>query len=276
MNNPAQKAADQLPETKKWVEHFARFGYAAKGTIYVLVGALSAIAAFSTGGKTAGRKGAFLEISQQPYGKIMLGIVALGFVGYGIWRFIQTIQDAENKGKDTRGILIRIGYVLSGLLYFYFAYFAYQLISVTESNQGGSKFLIDQMLDWSSGQIWVGILALIVLAKGIYQIYKVTAGIYNQDVKDSKMRDEVKKIYRTIGQFGLISRAVVFGIISFFLAKAAFTASAAQAKGTSGVFRFLTATGGPVLMGIIALGLLGYGIFEFVKARYKPFNVTGQ
>lgn len=131
------------------------------------------------------------------------------------------------------------------------------------------------MLDWSTGQFLVGILALIVLTKGIYQIYKVTTGIYNQDVKDSKMRDEIKKAYRTIGQFGLIARAIVFGIISFFLAKAALTSSAAQAKGTSGVFQFLTATGGPVLMGIIALGLLGYGIFEFVKARYKPFNVSG-
>jgi hypothetical protein len=275
MKNPAQKASQQLPETKKWVEHFARFGYAAKGTIYVLVGTLSAIAAFGTGGKTAGRKGAFLEIAQQPYGKILLGIVALGFVGYGVWRFIQSVQDAENKGKDARGILIRVGYVLSGLLYLYFAYFAYQLISVSKSNQGGSKFLIAQILDWSAGQFLVGILSLIVLAKGIYQIYKVSSGVYKQDVKDSKMRNEIKKAYRTIGQFGLIARAVVFGIISFFLAKAALTSSATQAKGTSGVFRFLTDTGGPVLMGIIALGLLAYGIFEFVKARYKPFNVTG-
>ena len=273
MTNPAQKATEQLPETKKWVEHFARFGYAAKGGIYVLVGTLSAIAAFGTGGKTAGRKGAFLEIAQQPYGKILLGLVGLGFIGYGVWRFIQAIQDAENKGDDTRGILIRIGYVLSGLLYFYFAYFAYQLISTSTSNEGGSQFLIQQILEWSSGQIIVGIIALIVLAKGIYQVYKVTAGIYNQDVKDSKMRDEIKKTYRSMGMFGLLARAVVFGIISFFLAKAALTSSAAQAKGTSGVFHFLTATGGPSLMGVIALGLLGYGVFEFVKARYKPFNV---
>jgi uncharacterized membrane protein YidH (DUF202 family) len=273
MKNPADKAKQQLPETKKWVEHFARFGYAAKGTIYVLVGVLSAIAAFSAGGKTTGRKGAFIEIAQQPYGKILLVLVGLGFIGYGVWRFIQSIRDAENKGNKTKGILIRAGYILSGLLYFYFAYYAYQLISVSKSNNGGSKFLVQQMLQWSIGEILVGLLALIVLAKGIYQIYKVTSGIYNKDVKDSQMKDEIKNAYRRLGQVGLISRGVVFAIISFFLAKAAFTSNAAEAKGTSGVFHFLQSTGGPYLMGIIAIGLVGYGIFEFVKAKYKPFNV---
>lgn len=274
MNNPAQEATKQLPETKKWVEHFARFGYAAKGGIYVLTGTLSAIAAFGAGGKTSGRKGAFLEIAQQPYGKFMLGLVGLGFIGYGVWRFIQSVKDAENKGNSTKAMLIRSGYFISGLLYLYFAYFAYQLISVSKSNDGGSKFLVEQMLQWSIGQFLVGLLAIIVLAKGIYQIYKVVSGVYNQDVKDSEMREEIKQAYRRLGQFGLIARSIVFGIISFFLAKAALTSSAAQAKGTSGVFKFLTATGGPVLMGIIAIGLISYGVFEFVKARYKPFNVS--
>jgi hypothetical protein len=55
---------------------------------------------------------------------------------------------------------------------------------------------------------------------------------------------------------------------------AAITADAASAKTTSGVFYFLSGTGDPLVMGIIAIGLAGYGLFEFVKARYKPFNVV--
>jgi len=271
---PTIPSTNQLPETKKWVEHFARFGYATKGAIYIFIGVLTAMAAFNQGGQTTGRKGAFLEIAQQPFGQVLLSLVGIGFVGYGVWRFIQSIRDAENQGDDPKGLIIRTGYILSGLLYFYFAYYAYQLVSASSGNNGGSKFLVAKMLQWSIGEWLVGLLALIVLAKGIYQVHKVTSGKYNKDVRDSQMREEIKKTYRSLGQFGLIARALIFGIISFFLVKAAMTSDAAQAKGTSGVFSFISSTGGPLLMGIVAIGLIGFGIFEFVKARYKPFNVT--
>jgi len=274
MNKHARKAKEQIPETKKWVEHFARFGYAAKGAIYVLVGLLSAIAAFGSGGGATGRKGVFLEIAQQPYGKFLLGLVGIGFVAYGVWRFVQSIQDAENKGNDIKGLLMRGGYMLSGMLYLYFAYFAYQLISTSTSNNGGKKFLIEQMLQWPIGEFLVGLLSLIVLIKGIYQIIKVLNGSYKKSLNNAGMQKELKTTYLKMGQFGLVARGIVYGIVSFFLAKAALTSSASQAKGTSGVFNFLTATGGPILMGIIAIGLMGYGVFEFFKARYKPFNVS--
>ncbi|MGB3588173.1 MAG: DUF1206 domain-containing protein [Tunicatimonas sp.] len=264
-----------IPKTKKWVERFARFGYAAKGAIYVIVGVLSAMAAFGgSEGQTTGRSGAFKEIAQQPFGQILLGIVAIGFIGYAVWRFIQAIQDAENKGDDASGIAVRIGYALSGMLYGYFAYYAFQMISGSggSSSGGGNKFIVGKLLEQPFGQFLVGIFAALIIAKGIYQIHKVTSGSYIKGIKDSQMNDKLQTTYRKLGQFGLIARAVVFGVIGFFLAKAAFAASASKAKGTEGAFDFLVAEGGPIVMGIVAIGLASYGVFEFFKAKYKPFR----
>jgi hypothetical protein len=265
-----------IPKTKKWVEHFARFGYATKGAIYIIIGILSAMAAFGgSGGQTTGRSGAFREIAQQPFGQILLGIVAIGFVGYMVWRFIQAIQDAENKGSDTSGIMVRIGYALSGLLYGYFAYYAFQMITGSGgSSGGGNKFIVGKLLEQPFGQFLVGVFAALILAKGIYQIHKVTSGNYIKGIKDSQMNNKLQDTYRKLGQFGLIARAVVFGIIGFFLAKAAVSASASQAKGTEGAFDFLVAEGGPIVMGIVAIGLAAYGVFEFFKAKYKPFRTS--
>jgi hypothetical protein len=76
---------DQRPA--KWIERLARFGYAAKGIVYILVGFLAFQAAFNWGGRVTGTKGAFFTIASQPFGRVMLFLVAVGLLGYVIWRF---------------------------------------------------------------------------------------------------------------------------------------------------------------------------------------------
>nr|MBA3438683.1 DUF1206 domain-containing protein [Pyrinomonadaceae bacterium] len=83
-----------------WVERLARLGYAAKGAVYIVVGLLAAMAAFGMGGKTTDTRGALATIVAQPFGRVLLGAVAVGLAGYTIWRFVQAGVDAEHKGSE--------------------------------------------------------------------------------------------------------------------------------------------------------------------------------
>jgi len=87
----------------------ARFGYATKGTVYIIIGLLAALAAFHRGGRTTDSQGAFKEILSQPYGQLLLGAVAVGLAGYALWCVMQAIKDTENKGSKAKGIVIRLG-----------------------------------------------------------------------------------------------------------------------------------------------------------------------
>ncbi|MDB5261535.1 MAG: hypothetical protein JWQ14_816, partial [Adhaeribacter sp.] len=62
-----------LPHPRRqWTENFARFGMAAKGVVYCLVGALAIMAAFEIKGNTEGgssKQGVFQFILEQPFGK---------------------------------------------------------------------------------------------------------------------------------------------------------------------------------------------------------------
>jgi hypothetical protein len=107
-------AGQAAHEARPWVERLARLGYAAKGVVYVLVGGLALQAALGPGGKTTDPAGALRTIVQQPFGKFLLAVVTLGLIGYALWRFAQSFLDAENKGKDAKGLVKRIGYGLSG------------------------------------------------------------------------------------------------------------------------------------------------------------------
>ncbi len=274
-----RKAKNNLPETEEWVEKLARFGYASKGVIYILIGVLAAMAAFGAGGQTSGTTGIMQKIIEQPFGKILLGIVGVGFVGYAVWRFVAAIKDAEHKGNDTKGIIIRIGYVVSGVIYGALAFKAFQMITgsgggSSSGSGGGSgkQMMVDKLLEQPAGQWLVGIVAVLVFAKGIYHIYKGVADKFGEDIKDGGVERKIKETYMKLGKAGYIARGVIFGIIGFFLFKAAITASSSQVGGTDKAFSFLSSAGGPWLLGLVAIGLAGYGVFQIVKARYKPFN----
>jgi len=272
-----RKAQGSLPETEKWVEKLARFGYASKGVIYVLIGVLAAMAAFGAGGQASGTQGIMKQIIQQPYGKILLGIIAVGFVGYAVWRWVAAIKDAEHKGNDTKGIVFRLGYIVSGVIYGFLAFRAFKMITgagggSSSGSGGGQQFFIDKLLEQPAGQWLVGILAVLAFAKGLYQIYKGYADKFGNDVRDGGVNRKIKDMYMKLGKWGYISRGTIFAIVGFFLFKAAITSNASQAGGTDSAFSFLSSTGGPWLMGLIAIGLAGYGVFQLVKARYKPFN----
>src|SRR5262245_7263144 len=89
---------------RRWVVPLTRCGYAAKGTVYIIIGVLAALAAFNKGGRTTDASGAFEEILSRPYGKILLGAVAVGLAGYALWCMIQAFKDTEHQGSHLKGL----------------------------------------------------------------------------------------------------------------------------------------------------------------------------
>ena len=63
-----QHAKEAAQEMSPWVDRFARFGYATKGLVYVVVCALALGVATGVGGYTTDPPGALQEIGTQPFG----------------------------------------------------------------------------------------------------------------------------------------------------------------------------------------------------------------
>ncbi len=136
LTNTRAAAASGGREVARWIARFARFGYAAKGVVYAVVGVLAVRLAFGRGGEATGSRGALREIGQAPFGRVLLVLLALGLLAYAAWKVVEGVLDVENHGSEPKGMVVRTAYVASGALHAALALFA---VSLAVGHRGAAR-----------------------------------------------------------------------------------------------------------------------------------------
>lgn len=254
------------------LQRVARAGYIAKGIVYVLLGAMAFMAAFgwSSSGKEASQSGVFEIIRGAPAGGVLLAVLALGLVCYAAWRMIQTFAPQQN-GEHKKGK--RAAYFFSGLAYTAVAVAAAKMALWNESSGGNSQqTLAASLLQRPFGQWLTGLAAALFAGIGIYQIYYGWAEKYRKHVSNGQLHSQHASLLLRFGKVGYIARGIVWLLIAYLLLQAALHAKASEAGGTADAFSFLESfPAGSYLLGAVGLGLVAYGIFNFIRARYERF-----
>jgi hypothetical protein len=259
------------------IETIARTGLIAKGIVYLLLGGLAFMAAIHFNGQStddADQGGVFSFVQRQTGGQIILALIVIGLLCYSLWRMIQAFKDTEQKGSDSKGIMDRARYFLSALMYASFALIGAKILFSGNKNNGDSKQeLAKQLLDKPFGQWLVGVAAIIIIIVGVYQIFYGLSEKYRKHVTDASNNDG-KKIMLTAGKIGYIARGIVWLIIGWLFIKAALHANSSEAGDTSKAFGFLSGMSfGPYLLALTGIGLVCYGVFSFVRAKYERLHV---
>jgi uncharacterized membrane protein YidH (DUF202 family) len=263
-------------EAKPWLIRLGRFGFAAKGVVYMLIGVLAVQAAVGAGGQTTDSSGALKEVSQAPFGKFLLIAIGLGIVGYALWRFIQAFMDTEKKGTDGKGLAVRVGYAVIACIHVGLAISAFAIASGSNGGNGNSTpGWTAQLMSQPFGQWLVGIVGGIVIAIAAVQFYRAYSLKFRRKLKLSEMSSTEDKWATRLGRIGYAARGIAFGIMGTFLVVAAIYADPQQARGLDGALDTLARQPwGWVVLGSVALGLIAYGIYMFVEARYRRMVIT--
>lgn len=261
------------------METLARVGYLTKAVMYIIIGALAIQAAFE-GGQIRGSKGVLAYIAQQPFGQFLLGATMVGLFAYGLYRLVEAVLDPWGHGmttSDKKRIAKRLGYGASGVLHILLGVWAASvLFGFGTGGGGGSKqSWTAQVLAAPGGQFLIGAVGVAVVAAGLYQLVKAYQRKFMKNLDRSHMSPKEVKAARSVGMAGLAARGVVFGIIGWFLVRAAVNYSPGQVEGLGGVLRTIaSAAYGPWLLGLVALGLLAYGIYCAFMARYGKIQTA--
>jgi hypothetical protein len=263
-----------------WVPKLARAGYASKGVLYAVVGALAALAATGNGGATTGSKGALEAIRAQSFGQILLALVAVGLLGYAAWSFVQAILDPEGEGSDGKSIAKRVGWFAIGVVHLGLVVYAVGLLTGAAlgggagSGSGGAEAWTARLMSWPLGPWLVGAAGLLVTGLSIHQLYRGWRADLDDQLDLSRLRPTTRAWTIRISRFGMAARGVVGTVVGVALVIAAWRSNPREAKGLGEALASVQSwTLGSVILGTIAVGLVAYGVYELVEARYRRIHV---
>jgi hypothetical protein len=250
------------------IEPIARAGFAARGVVYIVMGVLAARAALGWGGRTTDAQGAVREVGRFDAGGVLLIALALGLAAYAVWRVAQAFLDLDEKGGGLKGLATRAGFLGSALVHVGLAMTAAGFGFTSGSGSARSWVARTLAQPWGVGAVYV--VGAIVVGAGLYQFYKAWSVKFEKRLRVAQMSPGTQTWSRRIGRFGLAARGVTFLIVGFFLLRAAMNVSAREVKDVGGALRLLAQQPfGHVLLGIMAGGLISYGLLSFVNARYR-------
>lgn len=263
-----------------WIERTARVGFAAKALLYMIVGVLALRGARGAGGKTTGISGALSEIIDKPFGKTLLGIMAIGLIGYAVWRVVEGITDPARTGSDAKGLALRGSYIVRGLAH---AALALQALRVAfRQTSGGddganARAATSRAMDMPLGE-WLVILGGAgIAAYGLYQLYRAAQSKLTKQLDFGALHAETGRWAIPVSRFGIASRGVVFVMVGVLFMRAGWDANANEAGGIGAA---LSALGdgayGRVILATVAIGMIAYGVYEGIQARYRRIDARAQ
>ena len=282
MTNVTFSASELQHEVKRavrraspFVKRFARLGYAAKGLIYILVGALATMAAFGYGGRTDGSHGALHTLLGQPFGRVLVAAVGFGIACYAIWQFMRAIEDPENEGTDGKAIGKRAGYFISAVAHSALVVYAIHLATgalgrVSGGGDDGAASLSAYVMSYPAGRWLVGAIGLGILIYGLWHLYAAYVSKLDKKLELSRLDADARRWMIRVSRFGVAARGVVFTIVGVFMMLAAYREAPGEARGLGGALGVLQQQPyGRWLLGTVALGLVAYGIYQLIMARYR-------
>ena len=256
----------------------ARLGCISIGTVYVLVGvfALLALAGVLTGSADEYRM--IHIIRTLPGGALFIWILVLGLLGYVLWRVAEMVADPYEFGTTARGLATRAGIGLSAALYGLVAFAVGRTVSGYaghdgEASEAEQQVFVGRVLEWPAGEWLVGGAGVLIVGFALLQLALVVNGRYTTEVCMSRRTRATRRLIHALARYGYSARAVILGVLGYFLIRTAFSRDPADVGDTDTAFDFI---GGGVVgdsaFFIVAAGTIAYGMFMYVTAAYYQFE----
>jgi hypothetical protein len=262
--------------TSHWFDRYARFGYAAKGVSWGVVGLIALRLAFGDMEEQADFYGALAEIDDQPLNAVLLVILSVGLLGYAGWRIVQGSLDVEGEGKDARGWLKRSSYIFVGLWYGVFGVYALGILAGWSTEEDEMADWTAMALGWPAGEWLVGAIGVAVVAMGLVELYYAFSGKFEVETGESGFGWVERICVVCTGWYGHAARGVLYCAAGFFAVRAAVEFDPDEARGLAETFReLLTQPYGGWIVAIIAAGFISFGIYCVLIAFHRHIPNEG-
>lgn len=257
------------------VKSLARFGFYAKGVLFIVVGALGImLAAGLPEGRIADPTGALAVVAQTRFGSILLVIFAAGAIGHGVWNLLRAIADVDDAGTDWLGILKRSIAAFIGFFYLGLALTAIEKVlaaRVSEAPSQAEETLVSVLLAVPLlGAVLLLFIGLGVVGAGFHECYSGISGKFRDSYRTWEIAGPHLVFITILGVLSFTARAVILVILGYFFI------AAAVWKGTNGsigldaaLLALAQSSYGRFFLFATAVGLFAHGVLAFYEAKYR-------
>lgn len=242
-----------------------RVGYFSRAILYIMIGFIALTAASKV---SEGSDGIFRAIEEFPGGPVLLGVMAAGLVGYALFRLCSPLFDIENEGSDASGWAKRIGHAGSAVGHLLLAWSAYKFATADAAQSGaqsgdGAQQAAAGVLSFPFGGTALALLGVAFFFAAVSQARKGISGSFMRRISAG-----APAVTKTLGSVGYCARAAVYAVIGWSLIKAGWFSEGADEVRTLGD-ALADLAGNTVVFQLVAAGLLVFGVFSLILARYR-------
>jgi len=242
----------------------------AKAVLYAVIGLLAIQVARGGRGESPDKGGALRTIAEQPFGRGLLVLLAIGLAAYALWRLAQAIFDRDNEGEGLKGLVKRAGALGKAGWYGILCGLTVSTLVGNGNGGGNEQQQTAGVFERPLGRYAVYAVGLAFLGAAVFNGWRAVTCKFNKQLKTGEMNGAGEAAVTGVGILGHLARMIVFGLIGVFLVKAAWEYDPQQARGLDGaLLEVAQAPYGGLLLGAVAVGLLAYALYCLVQARYR-------
>lgn len=248
------------------IDGLARAGFVARGVVYIVIGILAVLVALGFGRHDLDRAGALTAIADEPFGELLLWLLVIGFVGLTLWRAVRAVDSAESGGHRLLDAVRAVVYAIA-------AWSTYQFLAhgrTPTTSDDSAHDVSARLLHTDGGRVLMIVLSLAVIAVGIAIVVRAIGKRFAERLRTGWMTYRTRDLVLRLGQAGHIARGVIVGAFGVFALQAALSDTPGRSKGLDATLRSFAQTSfGPLVLVLVALGLIAFGLYSFAEARWR-------
>lgn len=263
--------AQTLQKSESGARWLAGLGMAGRGGFYLIVAVLTVeIAVERHSSRQANASGALALVTEHAGGKVLVGVIAVGLVCFAA---VSLMESWKCRSDDRKRATLA---ALRGLFYLAVAWIPIQYLDGNHNvgSEQQQHHTAARLLGISGGQVIVIIAGLVVIVVCAWQIHDAVADNPADKLDLSGAPGIIRALTPVLARTGIFVRAATILPVGALLIVSGFDYNPRKAAGLDGELALLARyPWGRALLLLIAAGLVAFGLYSFLEARYRDFEV---
>ena len=274
--HPASTVA--APRRPRWRDPLIRFGFAARGVVYILIGVTAVMVSVGIAERTRGSPGVMRLLHALPFGPVLVAIVGAGLLSYALLSFVAAIDaPAERRVGALRRWATRGADGVAGAVYLGLAAGAVRLLAEPADRAGSlGEWWARLVLAAPLGRVWLAAAGVTVASAGAYQMHRAVAHSFQNALALGAARPWFRLAISGLARTGTAARGILFIVCGLLAVRAAVAGDPALVGTVAAALTLIGAQpAGAWLLAAVGAGCIAYGGYQLAKSRYRRVDLAG-